>query len=187
MRVYLAGPEVFLPDAVEIGQRKVEMCQRHGMIGLFPLDLDAPSGPATSAAIFGACLSAMREADAVIANLTPFRGVGADPGTAFELGFMLALGKPVFGYTNDPAAHLERVRAGYGPLALKGDQLWASDGNAVEDFELFDNLMLAEALAVHGPGVFVPPEPVLDPARDLSTFERCAAHAADVLRAPRPG
>jgi nucleoside 2-deoxyribosyltransferase len=37
-RVYLAGPEVFLPDAVDIGRRKVELCTRHGLIGLYPLD-----------------------------------------------------------------------------------------------------------------------------------------------------
>ena len=38
MKVYLAGPDVFLPDAVEIGRRKVEMCARHGLTGLYPLD-----------------------------------------------------------------------------------------------------------------------------------------------------
>jgi hypothetical protein len=38
MEIYLAGPDVFLHDAVEIGRRKVEMCRRHGLIGLYPLD-----------------------------------------------------------------------------------------------------------------------------------------------------
>ena len=110
MKVYLAGPEVFLPDAVEVGRNEVAICERYGLVGLFPLDLDAPAGPATSAAIFQACLVTMRDAHAIVANVTSFRGIGADPGTAFELGYMLALGKPVFGYTNDPAAHVERVR-----------------------------------------------------------------------------
>jgi hypothetical protein len=36
-RICLAGP-VFLPDALDIGQRKVELCKRHGLIGLYPLD-----------------------------------------------------------------------------------------------------------------------------------------------------
>ena len=187
MKVYLAGPEVFLPDVIEVGRNKVAICERYGLVGLFPLDLDAPAGPATSAAIFQACLVAMRDAHAMVANLTPFRGMEADPGTAFELGYMLALGKPVFGYTNDPAAHLERVRESYGPLTSKADQLWAADGYAVENFELFDNLMLAEALLEHGPGVFAPMEPVADPARDLSVFEHCVAHAAATLRAPPSG
>ena len=38
MKIYLAGPDVFLHDAVDIGRRKVEMCKRHGLIGLYPLD-----------------------------------------------------------------------------------------------------------------------------------------------------
>jgi nucleoside 2-deoxyribosyltransferase len=32
----------------------------------------------------------MDAADAIIANLTPFRGPGADPGTVYELGYMAA-------------------------------------------------------------------------------------------------
>ncbi len=38
MKIYLAGPDVFLHDAVDIGRRKVEMCKRHGLVGLYPLD-----------------------------------------------------------------------------------------------------------------------------------------------------
>src|SRR5258708_1028231 len=43
---YLAGPEVFLPDAAEIGRRKKELCRRHGFEGLYPLDAPAPRPPA---------------------------------------------------------------------------------------------------------------------------------------------
>ena len=43
----------------------------------------------------------MRSCDALVANLTPFRGVSMDSGTAFEVGFMQALGRPLgAGYTN---------------------------------------------------------------------------------------
>ena len=38
MKIYLAGPDVFLPDAVEIGRRKAAIRARHGLIGLYPLD-----------------------------------------------------------------------------------------------------------------------------------------------------
>ena len=37
-RIYLAGPEVFLPDATAFGRRKVEICAAHGLEGVFPLD-----------------------------------------------------------------------------------------------------------------------------------------------------
>ena len=38
MKIYLAGPEVFLPDALAIGRRKRDICERHGVTGLYPLD-----------------------------------------------------------------------------------------------------------------------------------------------------
>lgn len=79
MKIYLAGPDVFLPDAVEIGQRKAAICARHGVRGLYPLDnvIDLTAGDA-SLAIFKGNEAMMDSADAVIANLTPFRGPGAD-------------------------------------------------------------------------------------------------------------
>ena len=50
----------------------------------------------------------MDEADAIIANLTPFRGPGAD--AVYELGYMAARGKFCLGYSNDPAIYADRVR-----------------------------------------------------------------------------
>jgi nucleoside 2-deoxyribosyltransferase len=38
MKIYLAGPDVFLPDAFAIGQCKQDICRRHGVTGLYPLD-----------------------------------------------------------------------------------------------------------------------------------------------------
>src|SRR6202035_2747942 len=94
-KVYLAGPDVFLPDAVEIGRRKVELCTRHGLTGLYPLD-NAIDLAATDASlqIFRGNEAMMQSADAIIANLTPFRGPGADAGTVYELGYMAGHGKP---------------------------------------------------------------------------------------------
>ncbi len=37
-RVYLAGPEVFLSNAREIGALKRAICERHGLVGVFPAD-----------------------------------------------------------------------------------------------------------------------------------------------------
>ena len=102
---------MFLPDAVEIGRRKAEICARHGLIGLYPLDnaIDLAARDA-SLNIFGGNEAMMIEADAIIANLTPFRGPGADAGTVYELGFMAGRGKLCLGYCNDPTA-LCRPRA----------------------------------------------------------------------------
>jgi nucleoside 2-deoxyribosyltransferase len=37
----------------------------------------------------------------MIVNLTPFRGPSADVGSAYEMGFMRALGRPIFAYSHD--------------------------------------------------------------------------------------
>ena len=105
MKVYLAGPDVFLPDAVQIGRRKVEICARHGLIGRYPLDnpVDLTAADA-SLRIYQGLEAMMDECSAIIANLTPFRGPGADPGTVYELGYMAARGKYCLGYSNDPAS-----------------------------------------------------------------------------------
>ena len=40
LSVYLAGPEVFLIDAVAVGQCKKALCSQYGFKGLFPFDND---------------------------------------------------------------------------------------------------------------------------------------------------
>src|SRR5215510_6578217 len=110
MKIYLAGPDVFLPDAIAIGQRKREICQRHGVIGLFPLDNAVDlAAPDASLQIFRANEAMMDKAHAIIANLTPFRGPGADPGTVYELGYMAGRGKFCLPYCNDPTVYADRV------------------------------------------------------------------------------
>ena len=192
MKLYLAGPEVFLDDAREIGRRKVALCARHGFTGLFPLDgeiaLDGADG-VSAPAIFAANLDMMRSADAVLANLTPFRGISADPGTAFELGFAFALGKPVAAYSNHPGELKHRARAAIGP-APEGPESLMADGLHVEDFGHFDNLMLAEALHASCLPVIQADAPAQDPFRDLSLFEEALlrlaeAHAGGRLGTPR--
>ena len=101
---YLAGPDVFLPNAREHARRKVELCARYGIAGRAPLDEDtgnlkALSGEMTWDKIFGQNLAMMEGSDAIIANLTPFRGASADAGTLVELGWFLGRGRPAFGYS----------------------------------------------------------------------------------------
>ena len=44
-KVYLAGPEVFLPNAIEIATRKKQLCLEYGFEGLFPFDSELEKGP----------------------------------------------------------------------------------------------------------------------------------------------
>ena len=45
LKIYLAGPDVFLADARRVGRRKQELCREYGFEGLFPLDKDEAVGP----------------------------------------------------------------------------------------------------------------------------------------------
>ena len=53
IRIYLAGPEVFLPNATEIGEQKKRICEERGCVGVYPLDhelaLDGLSGGCANA------------------------------------------------------------------------------------------------------------------------------------------
>ena len=165
--MYLAGPEVFLPDAADIGRRKLDVCRRHGLAGWFPLDADVAGaeGTALAWALFDAMVDVLDACHAVIANLTPFRGPSADVGTVWELGYAAGRGLPVFGYTADPAHYGARV---------------TPDGLTVEDFDLADNLMLEGAVRRAG-GAIVRVDGGADPVarlRHLDGFEACVAAAA---------
>src|SRR5579872_579561 len=114
-RIYLAGPDVFLPDAAERAEALKRVCKRHGLIGVSPLDPLADE-PAEWAALSEAARihrrneAHMRGCAALTANLTPFRGPSADVGTAYEIGFMRALGRPVFGYSTTAVPFTRRAR-----------------------------------------------------------------------------
>ena len=170
---------MFLPDALAIGQRKRDICERHGMTGLYPLDnaVDLFARDA-SLQIFKGLEEMMDAADAIIANLTPFRGPGADPGTVYELGYMAGRGKHCLGYCNDPAPYAERVARFMKVTAALDNRLVDSDGLTVEDFALPDNLMMIHALELHGSPLVMPQSRPDDIWHDLTAFEACVRLAA---------
>ena len=185
MKIYLAGPDVFLPDAIEIGQRKAQLCARYGLIGLYPLDNKVDLGAAdASMQIFRGNEAMMNEADAIIANLTPFRGPGSDAGTVYELGYMTGRGKPCLGYSNDPSTYAERVPH-FIEVARTGDRLADADGLTVEDLGLVDNLMMIHALDQHGHALVTPRARPADVWHDLTAFEICVQLAAKRLTGDR--
>ncbi|NUQ66009.1 MAG: nucleoside 2-deoxyribosyltransferase [Pirellulales bacterium] len=195
-RVYLAGPEVFLRNAESVFRAKREICQRYGFRGVSPLESHLDSEPLPQKEL-GWRISrsnefCMRSCDLVIANLTPFRSPSADPGTAYELGFMRALGKPVLGYTNVCGTLRERT-AQFFPEGLRarrpGKGLEDPEGLLVEDFDLIDNLMLDGAVLSSGFPLIVIEAPPGEKFSCLAGFEQCVQQAARALLgldAPRP-
>jgi nucleoside 2-deoxyribosyltransferase len=187
-RVYLAGPEVFLASAREIGARKRAICERHGFVGVFPDNEDDVCDPTLPPAEQGLAISramerTIRSCDAMIANVTPFRGPSADVGSAYEMGFMRALGRPVFAYSNDARSFLDRVTVFCGgrvrlrPTGEHEDP----DGMAIEPFALHDNLMLAGGIVASGGCIVAEATVHAERYTSLAAFERCVVRAAGVL------
>jgi nucleoside 2-deoxyribosyltransferase len=178
MNIYLAGPDVFLPDAVEMGRRKAEICSRHGLIGRYPLDNSVDlASPDASLAIFSGNEAMMDDCDAIIANLTPFRGPGADAGTVFELGYMVGQAKLCLGYSNDPSQYADRARR-FTTVTAQDGRLVDSEGLTVENFGHGDNLMMIHALALYGCPLVTPQTTPDDIWHDLAAFEACVRLAA---------
>jgi nucleoside 2-deoxyribosyltransferase len=119
----------------------------------------------------------MRRCDLIIANLTPFRGPSADVGTVFELGFMTALDKPAFGYSNCSQSFVKRLTklSANGPRRRTDGQLADDQGLAIEDFDMFDNLMLHGALAEGD--LFLHQAAAGQEFTDLTAFEACVKAA----------
>ena len=145
-RVYLAGPDVFFYRPTVLGERLKKFAANIGLEGLYPLDaeielLNRPATPVPGEMIVikrenarmirEANMAMIRKADAVCANMIPFRGPSADVGTAWEMGYAAGLGKIVSSYSHNEKTYAERV---------------LPDNFQVEDFLLHDNLMLAGAM-----------------------------------------
>ena len=110
-KIYLAGPDVFYPNAKKIGQIHKMMCTLNNATGLFPLDNEVDTSLSVqeqARQIVQGNIRLIEQADIVLANLTNFRGTAThlccDSGTAWECGFGVALKKIVIGYTYTPGS-----------------------------------------------------------------------------------
>jgi len=178
-RIYLAGPEVFLPDPISIGDEKKSLCKAYGFEGVFPLDAHFDPGDLgkreQGLEICRNNETLIQSCDLLISNMTPFRGPYMDAGTAFELGFARALEKPLFGYTNDAEKFTDRT-LGFLNRVNKRDDGRIEDRYhmEIEDFDLTDNLMIDGAIyASTKTWVVIPRESKKDYYSDLSGFEEC--------------
>jgi nucleoside 2-deoxyribosyltransferase len=168
---YLAGPDVFLPNAAAHAAMKVEICRRSGLRGLPPLNEDTETAAAELAwqAIYQKDVAMMEKSDIIIANLTPFAGASADAGTLIEVGWFLGRGKPIFGYSNTSENFESRMRR----------QLGAQHADlGIEGFHLPDNLMIIGAVQSGGYPVFVPTDGKVRGLDALDVFETCVEAAA---------
>jgi nucleoside 2-deoxyribosyltransferase len=185
-RVYLAGPDVFFRDAEAWAVRRKAICAEHGLVAVSPLDPLAQEVAGWAELPEWQRIASRNEAhirgcDAVIANLTPFRGPSADAGTVYEVGFARALGRVVFGYTNCKARFTQRTidfAMEHGGAIGSPGRIWRDrDGLLIEQFRRFDNLMIEGGLLGSGGALVLPESEPADRWRDLGTFERCVQMA----------
>lgn len=114
-KVYLAGPMVFYPNPAATFRAMKKICRDHGLQGVAPTDnqrglaVRKPS-KALIRDIVLADIDLMNRLDGGLFCLDGFRRApDMDPGTAFEIGYMSAQGKPMCGWTADGRAYPTKV------------------------------------------------------------------------------
>lgn len=144
IKIYLAGPDVFLPNAIEHGKYLKYMCEQYGYIALYPMDNEIYGNHPYQIAqlIKESNIALIKQCDVVIANVSPFRGPEPDSGTIWEIGFAQGLGKKVLAYSSDMRHLKEKTQAILG----LGESAYDKEGMEIEDFNLTHNLMYASCV-----------------------------------------
>lgn len=169
IHAYLAGPDVFYPDAVEIGKRKKSILAEYNIIGHFPFDsqidyskynsahkIAMAIGKADEDMMFNCCLG--NRIGIILANMTPFHGPSMDIGTGFEMGYMSALADMkknviIIGYTDDKRSFQTRVIEDHynnAPIIEQNGLKYGPDGNLIEFLNQAENLMITHAIEKTG-------------------------------------
>lgn len=141
-KVYLAGPDVFLENAQEEGDRLKKLCKQYGFDGYFPLDnvVTGLNARELSKNIKEANIALIKNCDIVIANLSPFRGPEPDSGTVWEVGYAQGINKQVVAYSTDSRSLKEKTQS----ILNLGNADRDENNMEIEDFGLTHNLMFAD-------------------------------------------
>ena len=187
LRVYLAGPEVFLSNAKEIGEKKRALCRKYGFEGIFPIDVDIQTEGKSTQEI-GLCISdinegLIRSCQIVIANITPFRGPSADVGTVYEMGYAHALRKIVIAYTNVATPFTERTVKSLNDKVKRDPKgiLRDNQGMFIEENCLIDNLMIDGCINANSKILVVEEAPTDQLFVFLNGFEKCLLEAQKLV------
>lgn len=172
--IWLAGPDVWLPDSAAQAARQRAHCIDAGFTGATPdpLPVTSEEGSELQAReLYADRMARLRQADAGVVNLTPWRGPSCDTGAAFEAGVLAGLGRPIFAYLNvsdeTQAEYVDRVDSFVGAQRDEAGVWRDGDGCLVENYGLPETVMLwAEARRLF---VIV----TADPLHDLTGLELC--------------
>ncbi len=147
LKIYFAGPNVFHPHAKEMEHEIASYCESKGIIALIPgdsgIDWTNPDKRAIAQQIFAINKMHLDQCDGVIANVTPFRGACVDDGTAWEIGYAFALGKPVVSYGSGFLTTGEIIESVAGVNTNHSVPRRDRDSFLIEEFGFQSNLMIA--------------------------------------------
>jgi len=155
-KIYLAGFDVFYPDAKEVLKQKKLLCEKYGFKGLAPLDneIDLLQPKASiRRAIYDANIALIEESDILCVNMNAFRHGEPDAGSVFEVGYGAALGKSVYIYVDSSESMLEKTRANDTGCHYKDGTWFDGNGLIIEDFDGMFNLMITESSTIINGGL----------------------------------
>lgn len=146
--LYLATPDGGFPGSDERQTRRTLIAEGRGFTLRTPATPPATGEPDELAAraLYADRVSLMRQVDGGIVNLTPFRGPEASSQTAFEMGFLAGLGKPLMAWMNLSdeleAEYRERIESWLGARQDETGAWRDGDDCLIEDFGLPEGHML---------------------------------------------
>ncbi|GBF49375.1 nucleoside 2-deoxyribosyltransferase [Leptospira ryugenii] len=152
-QVYLAGPQVFLPDAQAYFARAKQICKQYSLNAVCPFDGNPSEeiGLQKARWIFENNCRLIDASDLIIADLTQFRGALVDDGTSFEIGYAFHSGKTIYGFAKLLRPLLQMVPRKIATKPHASGYEIDQDGFLVnEDFGNSVNLMIE--MAIYGSG-----------------------------------
>ncbi len=147
-KIYIAGFDVFKPNSKQIGYEYKLTCKECGYEGLYPLDNEIDESWSKEVArkfIYEKNIELIEMSDIIIANGNTFRGDELDSGTAFEIGYGLALKKEVVIYMDDTRDYIQKSTC-----RDKNSPIFDKNGMFIEDFGFSLNLMFSACRVVKG-------------------------------------
>lgn len=164
VHVYLAGPDVFMPNPTDIGCKKKQALTDRGFVPHFPMDPELDgfgNDPETASNIFNANIDLLNQSQIVLVNMTPWHGPSMDVGTVSELAYkygQMNCGQPalIVGYYEGEVEKdfQSRAQQYLGDTNTTNEGTFDKNGNRLENFQLRDNLMIVNMIELSGGNIF---------------------------------
>ena len=153
-KIYIAGFDVFLKNAVEDLNQKKELCSKYSFIGMIPFDGNVDftkSNENIRKDIYVENIKMIDKCDIVIANMNNFRHNEVDSGTVFEIGYATALNKEVYIFSSDNRTVVEKTKECDDKVYEENGMFYDRNHMLIEGFDSKFNIMINESSKfIHG-------------------------------------